>query len=897
MQYEHYLKSMFEPKSVAIVGASERPDSIGAVLVKNMLDAKFSGDLYAINPKHQTVQGLPCVARLDDLRKRPDLVVIAAPAAKVPGLIEECGHNGIKAAVVVSPGFGETGPAGAELERRTRAAAKRSSVRMIGPNSLGLMRPSIGLNATYTHASAKPGSIGLISQSGAICTTLLDWAQSNGVGFSSVVSLGASIDLDFGEILDYMIADPRTESVFMYIEGIRNARRFMSAVRAAARVKPVLAIKVGRHPSGAKAVASHTGAMVGSDDVFDAALRRAGVVRLYNIGQMFSAANALFTGFKPSGKRLAVVTNGAGPGMMAADRAADLGIQLATLAPETLDTLKHALPPNWPGTNPIDLMGDADAERYGAALKAVLADPGVDGVLTLLTPQAMTRSTEIAETVIAVATDAGKPLMTAWMGGDQVRAARALFEDARIPNFRSPEPAVELFHHISSYYRNQQLLRHAPASLAQDLDPPSVESARLVIETALSERRTVLTEMESKALLAAFRIPIAQTVVARSATEAMVYAEEMGLPVAMKIDSSDIMHKSDVGGVRLHVDNLRAVRDCWQELMAEVGRRKPEARLRGVSIEPMVTKRNARELFVGVVHDDVFGPVISFGHGGTRIEVLRDRAVTLPPINVELARDAIQRTRVSAMLGEFRGMPAIDMDALERVLIRVSEMVCELPWIREMDINPLLVDESGCVAVDARIILGDVLPTATPYSHMAIHPYPARLEHVVNLPNGTRAIIRPIRPEDSDREAEFVRQLSPETRYLRFMSTIKELPAPLLARLTQIDYDREMALVAVTGDGDAEEQLGVCRYVVNPDGESCEFAIVIADAWQRQGLARIMMNLLIEAARERGLSVMAGIFLANNERMLRFVQSLGFHISRDPEDSSLVNGELLLRPL
>ncbi len=895
MQYEHYLKSMFEPQSVAIVGASERPGSIGSVLIRNMLDAGFKGDLYAVNPKHDTVLGVPCVRRIDELLKRPELAVICTPAPTVPGLIDECGRSGIKSVVVISAGFAETGPNGAELERRARAAAKRSGVRIIGPNCLGLMRPSLGLNATFARSSSAPGSIGLISQSGAICTALLDWAQPNGVGFSTVVSLGASIDLDFGEILDYMIADPRTESIFMYIEGIRDARRFMSAVRAAARVKPVLAIKVGRHPAGSRAVASHTGAMVGSDDVFDAALRRAGVVRLSNMGQMFAAANALFTGFKPAGKRLAIVTNGGGPGVMAADRAADLGIPLAELAPETVDALNAALPPTWSHGNPIDLIGDADVARYRTALRAVLTDPGVDGVLTLLTPQAMTQPTEVAEAVIEIAVSAGKPLMACWMGGDQVRAARALFDNAHLPSFRSPEPAVELFHHISSYYRNQQLLRHAPASLAQDLDPPSVESARLVIETALSERRTVLTEMESKALLAAFRIPIAQTVVARSATEAMVYAEEMGLPVAMKIDSPDITHKSDVGGVRLHVDTLRGVRDCWQELMAEVARRKPEARLRGVSIEPMVTKRNARELFVGVLNDNVFGPVITFGHGGTRIEVLHDRAVTLPPINVELARDAIQRTRVSAMLGEFRGMPPIDMDALERVLIRVSEMVCELPWIREMDINPLLVDESGCVAVDARIILGDVMPTSSPYSHMAIHPYPARLEHVVTLPNGTRTIIRPIRPEDADREAEFVRGLSPETRYLRFMSTIKELPAALLARLTQIDYDREMALVAIAGDGETEQQLGVCRYVVNPDGESCEFAIVIADDWQRQGLARIMMNLLIDAARERGLKVMEGVFLANNERMLRFVQSLGFHINRDPEDSSLVNGELELR--
>jgi acetyltransferase len=894
MQERHYLTPLFEPRSVAIIGASEREGSIGAVLVRNMLDAGYKGKLFAVNPKHQQVFGIPSYPSVEDVPQRLDLAVIATQARTVPAIMEACGRAGVRAAIVITAGFAESGPQGAALERAVLESARRHRIRLIGPNCLGVIRPERGLNATFAHGGANPGSIGLISQSGALCTAILDWAKPNNVGFSSVVSLGGSKDVDFGELLDYLANDPRTENIFLYVEGIKDARRFMSALRAAARVKPVLLMKVGRHPVGGKAALSHTGSLVGSDDVFDAALRRAGVVRIYNVGQFFAAAQALFARFRPRGNRLAVITNGGGPGVMAADRCADLGIPLAQLSEETLGKLNAFLPATWSHGNPLDIIGDADPARYSQTLKTVLEDDGVDGALAVLTPQAMSDPVEAAKAVIELARASDKPIVTCWMGEDQVREPRSLFKQAGVPTFRTPEPAVELFSHISNFYRNQKLLMQTPEPLSH-LDPPSVESAKLVIETALLEKRYVLTEMESKALLAAFRIPISSTVVARSATEAMVLAEEIGMPVAMKIDSAQISHKSDSGGVRLNLNNLQSVRAAYQEIIDEVKRNRPDALINGVAVEPMIVKPNGRELMVGVLRDEVFGPIITFGEGGTRVEVKRDRAVALPPLNSYLVADMIRGTRVARLLGEMRNMPPVNMDALELVLLRVSEMVCELPWIREMDINPLIVDEKGAVAVDVRIVVENVSPTADRYDHMAIHPYPAHLAQTWTMPDGAEVLIRPIRPEDAELEKEFVKNLTQETKYFRFMNTLRELTDTMVARLTQIDYDREMAFIATVDRDGTEVELGVCRYAVNPDGESCEFAIVVADEWQHRGLARKLMGVLIETARDRGLKYMNGDFLANNERMLRFVAGLGFVLSPSPDDNSIKQGVLALQ--
>jgi acetyltransferase len=895
MNYEqHYLTPLFEPKSIAIIGASETPGSVGATLVRNVLDGGYKGKLFFVNPRHATVFGQKAYDNVESIPQRLDLAVICTKAETVPGIIDACGRAGTRHAIVISGGFAEMGPRGANLLRTLLDSARRHNLRLLGPNCLGLMRPGSGINATFAHGSANPGTIGLISQSGALCTAILDWALPNGVGFSNVVSLGAESDIDFGEVLDYMVADPRTENIFLYIEGIKNARRFMSALRAAARCKPVLLIKVGRHPAGRQAALSHTGALVGADDVFDAALRRAGVVRLGNVGQMYAAAQALFSHFRPRGNRLMIVTNGGGPGVMAADHAADIAIPLAEVSEGLKAKLDAALPPTWSQANPIDLVGDADPARYAAAITACLEDEQVDGVLAILTPQAMSDPTQAARSVIEVAKKSDKPLVTCWMGEEQVREARLLFKGAGIPTFRTPEPAVELFSHISNYYRNQQLLMQAPASISDHI-APRLESARLVIETALSEGRKQLNEMESKALLAAFRIPIAQTVVARSASEAMVLAEEIGLPVVMKVDSPQITHKSDSGGVRLNLNSLAQVRDAYNAILEEVKKKRPEAIIHGIAIEPMIQKANGRELVVGMVRDQVFGPTIIFGPGGTGVEAgSTERAVALPPLNRFLVADMLATTRASARLGEFRNMPPVSMEALEAVLLRVSEMVCELPWIKEMDINPLIVDENGAVAVDARISIENMPLTAGRYDHMAIHPYPSHLTSTYQTADGHDVTIRPIRPEDADMEQEFVKHLSPETKYYRFMNTLRELSPSQVVRLTQIDYDREMAFVALTEIDGREVEVGVARYATNPDGESCEFAIVVADDWKGKGLARRLMGVIIDTARSRGVKYMNGDFLSENRRMIQFVTSLGFTLTTHPEDPGLKRGVLVL---
>ncbi len=891
---QHYLHSLFEPESIAIVGASEMPNSIGVTLVRNMLDSGYKGNLFFVNPKHETVFGEKSYPSVDAIPHRLDIAVICTRATTVPDIVDACGRAGCRNAIIISGGFAEAGPRGSSLQRAALENARRHGMRVIGPNCLGIMRPASQLNLTFAHGFAHPGTIGLISQSGALCTAILDWALPNKVGFSNVVSLGAESDIDFGEVLDYMVSDPRTENIFLYIEGIKNARRFMSALRAAARCKPVLLIKVGKHPAGEKAVLSHTGALVGADDVFDAALRRAGVIRLANVGQMYAAASALFSHFRPRGKRLAIITNGGGPGVMAADYAEDIGIPLAQLEPAALARLNGLLPATWSKSNPIDILGDADPARYGAALQVCIDDDSIDGVLAILTPQAMTDPTQAARTMIEISRHSDKPLVACWMGEEQVLEARKLFQGAGIPSFRTPEPAVDLFSHISNYYRNRQLLMQTPASITEQA-PPRLESARLVIETALMEGRKVLSEMESKAVLAAFRIPISPSVVARSASEAMVLAEELGLPVVMKIDSPQIKHKTDSGGVRLNLTSLAAVRDCWLEIMDEVRKRYPAAEINGIAIEPMVQKPHARELVVGMLRDKIFGPTIYLGPGGTGVEAYNsDRAVALPPLNSVLVADMLASTRTKARLGKFRNMPPVSMAAIESVLLRVSTMVCELPWISELNINPLIVDENDAVAVDARIVVENMPITAGRYDHMAIHPYPSHLQTSFQAKDGTLVTIRPIKPEDVRIEQEFVKALSPESRYMRFMNTIREVSPAQLVRFTQIDYDREMAFLATFDQEGVEKEIGVVRYATSPDGESCEFAIVVADEWQGKGLARRLMGTLIDTARASGLRYMRGDFLAENTRMLAFVVSLGFVLSAHPEDHGLKRGVLVL---
>ena len=669
----------------------------------------------------------------------------------------------------------------------------------------------------------------------------------------------------------------------------------MSSLRAAARIKPVIALKVGRHAAGAEASMSHTGALVGSDETFSAALSRSGVLRVETIGQLFAAAKALSSVHsRDRADRLVIVTNGGGPGVMAADRATDQGIELSTLSPETMKALNEVLPDVWSHSNPVDIIGDAPPERYQQAVDICLEDPGVDGAIIILTPQAMTQPTEVAQALIKSAKKSNKPIMTSWMGGTQVEGARQIFNNAHIPDFHMLENAVDAFSYLARYNRNQRLLLQTPARLTSGQKPPDSEGARLIIEGVLTEQRKVLTEPESMAVLNAFRIPTVRNAVAHSANEALVIGESIGFPIAMKVLSTDISHKSDAGGVRLNINSAHEVRGAYRQLLDQVMLNVPDAKISGVTVEQMYRSSNGRELMIGIIRDPVFGPVISFGSGGTSVEIMGDSAISLPPINHRLAVDLINRTKVSKLLGEFRNLPAVDMDQLINVLLGVSSMACELPWIQEMDINPLIVDEKGAVAVDARIVVDYPKPSTDPYNHLAIHPYPIHLVKKTQLNDGTDIVIRPIRPEDAEIEAKFVRELSNETKYFRFMNHMHELSQEMLVRLTQIDYHNEMALIAVASNDAGEEQVGVARYTTNLDKRSCEFALVVADKWHGRGIAHHLMKNLMEVARDRGLEKMDGQVLGNNFKMLELIKSFNFRITTDPDDTTIKQVEARL---
>jgi acetyltransferase len=893
----HYLDRLFRPRSVAVFGASDRPGAVGTEVYRNLLKGGFSGPVYAVNPKRKHLRGAPCYPDLEAIGHPVDLGVIATPAPTVPGIIRRCGEYGVRAVVVLSAGFAEAGPQGTALTEGMLEAARRHRVRILGPNCLGIMVPPTGLNATFNKSSgtkaALPGELALVSQSGALCTAILDWALEREVGFSAVVSLGNASEISFGDLLDYLALDPATRAILLYIEGVKRPRRFMSGLRAAARLKPVVVVKAGRHRKGVQAAVSHTGAMVGFDDVFNAALERAGAVRALTVGQLFAAAQLLSSGARAPGERLAIVTNGGGPGVLAADRAVDLGLDVTILSQETLDRLDKVLPGHWSHGNPVDILGDAPPERYREVLEAVLADPGVDGILSLLTPQAMTAPLKAARQVVQAAKETGKPVLACWMGGAHVASSRRLFARARLPHFRTPAAAVEAYAYLSHHHHNQQLLLEVPGPRGKRSEP-DVEGARLIIEGALAERRTTLTTVESKAVLAAFGIPVVRAVEARSAAEALVVAESVGFPVAMKVASPDVTHKADVDGVRLGVADAAQVRRVYAELLEAVKARRPDARVTGVTVEPMARSRHGRELVVGVVRDPVFGPAIAFGAGGSAVEIVRDRAVALPPLNGFLARRLMDQTRAAKLLGPFRNQPAADVDAVAEVLIRVSEMACELPQVLEMDINPLLADEHGAVAVDARITVDPHARQAGRYDHMAIHPYPADLVSHFQLADGTDVTVRPIRPEDAGIEQTFVRGLSAESKYFRFMHALAELTPEMLVRFTQIDYDREMALLAVAGPEGNETEIAVARYTTNPDGETCEFALVVADAWHHQGIGSRLMLRLIEIAGRRGLSTMEGEVLADNTRMLGLVRELGFSVRPSEEDPEI---RVVSRPL
>lgn len=882
----HYLDHFFQPASIALVGASDTPGSPGRQVMENLRTGGYRGRLLPVNPRHNSVQGYPAVASVRDLDDVPELVVLTVATRHINGVLEDCGRRGVRAALILGPGLDEPGGS-KRMARTAMATARRHGIRIIGPDWVGLMRPDAGLNATYSQIRARPGKMALVSQSGAVTSAVLDWADARRIGFSTIVSLGDTTDVDFGDMLDFLALDPDTHSILLYVEAVENARHFVSGLRAAARLKPVIVMKTGRYQEGYRAATSHTGALVGADDAFDAALGRTGAVRVPTIGQMFATAELLASGRRLAGDRIGVLTNGGGPGIIATDLLIERGLALAELADSTVATLSAHLPERWPGGNPVNILNDADADRYGQALTLCLKDHAVDGTLVILTPQTRTDAVEAANAVMTAAGDIRKPVLACWMGGSRTRAGRERFTAGGFPNYATPENAVEALAALSRHRRSQTLLRQIPDAPTLHAEP-DVTAARGLIRRALDSGRRRLTSAESKAVLDAFHITTTPTLVTRSPDEARDAAESLGLPVALKINAADIAHKAEVGGVRLNLLTLDDVEAAWTDVMNTVAAARPDVSPDGCSVEPMYSPRNGREVMLGVVRDPVFGPVISFGTGGSMVEVINDNAVALPPLNGLLARDLIRRTRVATSLGLDQEPPTPAERYLEDALLSLSDLVCILPEVTDLDINPMIMDTRNAVAVDARLHIRPA-PEDKAYRHMAIMPYPAHLARRLRLADGTPVTIRPIRPEDAHMEADFVRALSPRSRYFRFMQSVTELSTSLLVRFTQIDYDREMAFVVVRDDPDGPEELGVARYVTNPDGLSCEFALVVADAWQRKGIARLLMTELMDTARDMGLERMEGQVLVDNQGMLSLMEQLGFTHERDRDDMQLVN--------
>jgi acetyltransferase len=884
----HFLNPLFLPHSVVVFagppGEPERQTRQARVL-RAALEA--SPGSHPPQFLHGEITGT--LAEL--ARSRADLAIIALPPEDIGAALEIAGRIACRAALIISDGVE------AEQAAQFKRIARREGMHLLGPNCLGFQRPHLKLNASAAGPLAAEGSLALVSQSGALTSAMLDWARQNQVGFSQVVSLGPNAAVDLAQVLDFLATDSRTQSIVVYLEGISSARRFMSALRSAAHAKPVVVLKAGRRNAGNEAALTHSRAIVGSDDVFDAALRRAGAVRVRSFVELFSAAKCLAARYRPVGRRLAIITNGGGPGVLAADWVDEIGLQLGRLSPDVALALRSRLPELASLADLTDLSAAATPEHFSAAVRAAAADPAVDGLLVVYAPQIGSDAAETARAVAAAKNATAKPLLACWMGDASVQDARRVLNEAAIANFRTPEAAVGAFGNIATFYANQQLLLQTPPPMSH-LAQPDVEAARLLIESVLAERRRTLTEMESKALLAAFHIPVTQTMLARSGTEAMMLATQIGFPVALKIDSPDIAHKSDVQGVALNIQSGAVARDTFNDMVARVKRLQPQARINGVTVQKMARARRGREVCVGLVTDEAFGPAIVFGAGGTMIELIADRAMELPPLNQFLARRLIDRARVGELLQQPApgGAPA-DLEALERVLLRVSEMVCEFPQLREMDINPLIVSEDGAIAVDARIVLQpgpqSGSPRAFDYPHLAILPYPARFEQVWPLAGGGEVTVRPVRPDDAQMLQELVRGLKPESRYFRFASAIKELPPGLLARLTLIDYDREMALVAVyvqrqareDGSFDETERIvGVSRIITKPDQTRCEFSLLVADDFGGKGLGSRLMEGIMDAAREKGLSDIEGLVLTHNSDMLKLMRGLGFSVKPYPEE-------------
>jgi len=888
------LEAIFRPETVAVIGATERPGSVGRTIMWNLVSSPFGGTVFPVNSRRPNVLGIKAYPSVSEVPQKVDLAVIVAPATAVPDIITECVEAGVEGAIIISAGFRETGPEGIKLEERVLAEARRGRMRIIGPNCLGVMNPITGLNATFAGAMARQGSVGLLSQSGALLTAILDRSFRENIGFSSIVSVGTMMDVGWGDLIYHLGDDPKTKSIVVYMESVGDARSFLSAAREVALTKPIIVIKAGRTEAAGKAAASHTGSLTGSDEVLDAAFARSGVLRVDDISELFAMAEVLGKQPRPRGPRLTIITNAGGPGVLATDALINGGGELSGVSEETMDELNAILPVPWSHGNPIDVLGDADPERYAKTLEIAADDPESDGLLVVLTPQDMTDPTATAESLIPYAKKTGKPLLASWMGGAEISAGESVLNGAGIPTFEFPDAAARAFTNMWRYTYNLRGIYETPEPTDEaGADREAVED---LIADVRDSGRTILTEFEAKKLLAAYGIPTVETEVARNADEAVDLAESMGYPVVLKLDSETITHKTDVGGVRLNLQDADEVRDAFEGMRSTIHERfKPED-FGGAAVQPMVDL-DGYELIVGSSLDPQFGPVLLFGSGGSLVEVYKDRALALPPLTTTLARRMMEGTRIFEALGGVRGRAPVDVGALEKLMVRFSQLVVEQPWIKELDINPLLASPDRLIALDARVVLHDPQTAEEDLPQTAIRPYPIQYVSELETPDGERVRVRPIRPEDEPLMVKFHETLSEQSVYMRYFHMMKLDQRTAHERLTRIcfiDYDREMALVAVHTDPETGEReiMGVARLSRNgADPAEAEFSVLVSDRFQRRGVGTLLVERLLEVGRTENVRRITAEILLDNRPMQRISERLGFQLHRDMEDM-VVKAEL-----
>ena len=885
------MDEIFKPNAIAVIGASNTPESVGHALIKNLIGSGYLGTVYPINYKHKSIYGVRSYASIKETRDQIDLAIIATPAASVPDLVMECGEYGVKGIVIISAGFLEIGEKGKRMVRDILETARKYNIRIIGPNCLGFIKPSLNLNASFANKMALPGKIAFISQSGALCTAILDWSVEQNVGFSHFVSIGSMVDVGFHDLIDYFGRDPDTNSIVIYMESLTHARKFMSAARAFARTKPIIVLKAGKSAQGAKVALSHTGTLAGNDQSYAAAFKRAGIISVNTIEELFNAAQTLAMQPRPKGKRLAIVTNAGGPGVLATDHLVGLDGELAELSESAIQHLNGILSPAWSHRNPVDVLGDAGAEQYGQALQACLKDDHVDGVLVILTPQAMTKADEIAATIVEISKKTNKTILASWMGEKDVEAGREILENGNIPNFRIPENAVNTFMNMYSYTRNIEELYETPKSIPDRFSPNTADNRKLVREI-LDSGRTTFNELEAKIFLERYQIPITHSRVVNDRSLVLRTAKEIGYPVAMKIVSPDILHKTNIGGVKLNLHTEQEVLDAYEDITQSAKNAFPDAHIEGVLVEQMVQKKY--ELLIGAQKDPLFGPIIVFGMGGVAVEVFKDINVGLPPLNMALAKRLIEDTKIYELLKGFRGMPPVDINSIQFLLYKFTYLLIDFPEIKEIDINPFAVDESGGVVLDAKIVLDPdyQVDPKNPYAHLVISPYPKELTFPFQLRNGKEVLIRPIMPEDEIMEKEMFSHLSKQSQYYRFFGYVPDVSHDMLTRFTQIDYDREIALVAEIRDERKRKITGVVRLVADSTNEKAEFAIVVADPWQGQGLGNKLADLIMDIAKQRGIKQVYANVLNANTIMLHMFRKRGFKIVNLDHESVLASYNL-----